>query len=84
MNCPKVRSVQIIDDQTLLIEFDNNQKKKYDITPLLEKTMFTSLRNPVFFRSVKVEHGGYAIVWDQDIDISEHELWCHGEFFPNS
>ena len=79
MNHPKIQSAKAIDNRTLLIEFDNQQKKKYDITPLLKKEMFHLLRNPIFFESVQVEKGGYAVVWNGDIDISEHELWSHGQ-----
>jgi hypothetical protein len=34
MNYPKVLSAKAIDDNTLLVEFDNRQKKKYDVSPL--------------------------------------------------
>ncbi len=30
----------------------------------------------------KVEKGGYAVVWNSDIDISEHELWSYGQEVP--
>jgi hypothetical protein len=79
MTYPKVKSVKVIDDHTLLIEFNNRQKKKYDITPLLKKEMFLPLKNPAFFKAVQVEQGGYAVVWDGNIDISEYELWSHGQ-----
>ncbi len=79
MTYPKVKSVKVIDDHTLLIEFNNRQKKKYDITPLLKKEMFLPLKNPAFFKTVQVEQGGYAVVWDGNIDISEYELWSHGQ-----
>ena len=79
MQYPKVKHASAIDNRTLLIEFDNNEKKKYDITPLLSKEMFSSLKNPVLFKSVKVEQGGYAVVWNSEIDISEYELWQHGK-----
>ena len=79
MKYPKIKAVSVIDDNTLAIEFDNKQKKKYDITPLLEKEMFLPLKNSAFFNCVKVEQGGYAVVWDNKIDISEYELWRHGK-----
>ncbi|NJO51460.1 MAG: DUF2442 domain-containing protein, partial [Leptolyngbyaceae cyanobacterium RM2_2_4] len=40
--------------------------------------MFSLLRQPAFFRNFKVEPGGYAIVWNEEIDISEYELWKNG------
>ena len=82
MQYPKVKSVLATDDHTLLIEFDNNQKKKYDITPLLTKKMFSPLKNPNFLKTVQVEQGGYAVSWNNNIDISEYELWSHGQAIP--
>ncbi len=82
MRYPKVKSASAIDNHTLLVEFDNNQKKKYDVAPLLNKDMFSPLKNPALFKAVKVEQGGYAVVWNSDIDISEFELWCHGQTIP--
>ena len=79
MSCPKVQSVEAIDDHTLLVQFDNRHIKKYDVTPLLQKEMFAPLRNPALFKSVQVEQGGYAVVWNSDIDISEYELWSNGQ-----
>ena len=79
MPYPKVQSVEAIDDHTLLVTFDNTQIKTYDVTPLLEKEMFAPLRNPALFKSAQVEQGGYAVVWNNDIDISEYELWRNGQ-----
>jgi len=33
MKHPKIESAHAIDNHTLLVEFDNHQKKKYDVTP---------------------------------------------------
>lgn len=82
MRYPKVKSAVAIDNHTLLVEFDNNKKKTYDITPLLSKDMFSPLTNPALFKAVRVEQGGYAVVWNSEIDISEYELWSHGQAIP--
>lgn len=79
MKYPRILSAIAIDNHTLLIEFDNKQKKKYDVEPLLKREMFYALKNPVVFKAVKVEQGGYAVVWDSNIDISEYELWINGQ-----
>jgi hypothetical protein len=78
MRCPKIMSVSAVDDHTLLVEFDNAEKKKYDITPLLNLDMFSQLKDAALFNAVEVEKGGYAVAWNDDIDISEYELWSHG------
>ncbi len=83
MNYPKINSAKAIDNHTLLIEFDNAAKKLYDITPLLEKEMFAALKNSAFFKNVRVEKGGYAVFWNEDIDLSEYELWTHGKLIDN-
>lgn len=50
----------------------------YDIRPLLEKQMFAPLHNLAFFKNFKIESGGYALIWNEEIDISEYELWKNG------
>jgi hypothetical protein len=79
MKYPKIISARAMDDHTLMIEFENHQRKTYDITPLLKKEMFSALKNPAFFKAVKVDKGGYAVVWNSNIDLSEYELWRHGK-----
>ena len=74
----KIISVQAIDSHTLVVEFENQQRRKYDVIPLLEREMFTPLKNSAFFKNVQVDKGGYAVYWNDEIDISEYELWTHG------
>lgn len=78
MKSPKIVSAQAIDDRTLLVEFCNHEVKKYDISKLLEKPMFKPLQNPHFFKDFSIDSGGYALVWNDEIDISEYELWQNG------
>ncbi|KPQ32876.1 MAG: Protein of unknown function (DUF2442) [Phormidesmis priestleyi Ana] len=40
--------------------------------------MFALLKHPAFFKSFKIEPGGYALTWSAEIDISEYELWKNG------
>ena len=61
MRFPRVRAAVAIDNCTLEIEFDNQQKKRYDITPLLQKELFAPLKNQALFRAVQVERHGYAV-----------------------
>jgi hypothetical protein len=75
MKYPRILSAKAIDDHTLMIEFTNQEVKQYDVHHLLENPMFAPLRQPAFFRNFKVEPGGYGIVWNEDIDLSEYELW---------
>ena len=67
-----------MDQYLLLVEFDNSTFKHFDVKPLLNKPAFAALCNPALFRLAAVEKGGYAVVWNSDIDISEYELWQGG------
>jgi hypothetical protein len=75
----KVKSVKAVDDHTLLVEFDNAQTKRYDVAPLLKRSMLAPLKSLEIFNAVRVDQGGYAVVWTDNIDISENELWQHGQ-----
>ena len=80
----KIIAAYAIDDLTLLIEFSQNEFKKYDISKLLNNQMFAPLRNPIFFKNFRIEAGGYGLVWNEDIDISEYELWKNGVIYLDS
>ncbi|MFM7449223.1 MAG: DUF2442 domain-containing protein [Leptolyngbyaceae cyanobacterium] len=75
MKYPRILRAKAIDDHTLMIEFTNQEVKQYDIRHLLENPMFAPLHQSAFFRNFKIEPGGYGIVWNEDIDLSEYELW---------
>ncbi|WP_293155234.1 MULTISPECIES: DUF2442 domain-containing protein [unclassified Microcoleus] len=78
MKPERIVSAKVIDDRTLIVKFTNQEIKKYDISKLLDNPMFLSLHNPGFFKNFKIEPGGYALVWNEDIDLSEYELWQNG------
>jgi hypothetical protein len=83
MKSPRIVSAQVIDDFTLIVKFTNNELREYNISKLLDKSMFSLLKNPAFFRNFIIESGGYGLVWNDEIDISEYELWQNGISIPN-
>jgi hypothetical protein len=78
MQYPKIKSAKAIDEHTLIVEFTNAEKRKYDITPLLDKERFFPLKQCGFFKNFQIDSTGCALIWNEDIDISEYELWLHG------
>jgi len=75
----KVKSVIPQANLILLVEFQNGQKKKYDVKPLMEKwDSFRDLKNDILFQLVKVDVGGYGLVWNEYIDLACEELWENG------
>ena len=78
MSSPKITAVQALDGKRLLITFANGIKKIYDCRRIIELEPFRLLRTEAFFRAVKVDAGGYGISWNDEMDLSEHELWENG------
>ena len=77
MNAPKILSVQPQEHKKLLVKFVNGIEKLYDCAQLLNMEMFQLLKNDAFFKSVKVDAGGYGISWNDEVDLSEYELWVN-------
>jgi len=74
-----IRSVKTLEGEQLLVTFVNSVEKIYDYNQLLHLEMFQLLRNEAFFKAVKVDAGGYGVSWNDDVDLSEYELWVHGK-----
>lgn len=73
-----VSSVKPNPDYTLSVEFENGEKRLYDVKPLFSKwPVFQQLRENNLFQSVKND-GGYGIVWNGDIDLACDELYYNG------
>jgi hypothetical protein len=75
---PKVKTVTPLAGKRLLVGFDNDIAKVYDCTPLLEREAFKPLQNETLFRQVHADPHGYAVIWNDDIDLAEAELWLRG------
>ncbi len=75
----RITDVTPIKNMTLLVTFENGVVKEYDTKQLLPQfPYYNKLEDENFFKLVKVECGGCAVGWDDDIDISEVELWEGG------
>lgn len=77
----KVKSIVALSDYMLLVTFEDNVIKYYDVKPLFEKWIeFKNLENiKGLFEQVKVDIGGYGISWNDKIDLSCDELWVNGK-----
>ena len=75
---PKIISAKVVDKYTLLVNFSNGQSRKYNIKKLLDKPMFLPLKNYAFFKNFQIDPSGSGIVWNEEIDLSEYEIWING------
>lgn len=78
MNVPKIKSVIPLKERRLLVTFVNEVQKVYDCQRILNLERFRLLKHEAFFKAVTVDPGGYGVSWDDEIDLSEYELWNNG------
>ncbi len=70
---PRVTRVQALPDHRLLLEFDNGEKRLFDVTPYLDKGVFRMLRDSPDFERATVVDG--AVEWPGEIDLSHDTLY---------
>lgn len=78
MSAPKISAVRALQNNRLLVKFVNGAERIYDCTPLLHLERFGLLKNEAFFKAVRVDAGGYGVSWNDEMDLSEYELWANG------
>ena len=78
MNAPRIKSVTPLEGRYLLTTFVNGIQKVYDCQRLLSLERFQLLRHEAFFKAVTVDPGGYGVSWNDEMDLSEYELWNNG------
>lgn len=78
MNAPRIQAVRPVEGKRLLVTFVNGANKVYDCNRILQLERFQLLRTEAFFRAVRVDEAGYGISWNDEMDLSEYELWHNG------
>ena len=68
-----VTSVKPLDDYKLLLEFENSEKRIFDMTPYLTTGKFTELRDLTLFNSVTIKFD--SIEWANHLDIDPEFLY---------
>lgn len=68
-----VRAVEARSDYTLLITFSRGEKKLYNARALLEKEIYSDLKDIDFFMKAKVEYG--TVIWNDTVDLDPECLY---------
>jgi len=74
---PTVVTVKPENDYKLKVTFDNGEKRLFDVTPFLDKGVFSELKNINYFQQVKVAFG--AVEWPHEQDFSKDTLYVLGD-----
>lgn len=56
----------------LLLEFENGEKRLFDMTSIIDKRPFNRLKGSIFM-AARIEHG--TVVWPGNIDIAPETLY---------
>ena len=78
---PRVKDVTPMDRYCLQLTFTNGEKGVYDCSHLLDFGVFRELKDTVYFRQVKVEHG--TVVWPHEQDICPDTLYEESSRTPS-
>lgn len=68
-----VVGVEASPDYKLYLEFENGEKRVFDMSPYMDKRPFASLKGSILFTMASVDYG--TVVWPGDIDISPETLY---------
>ncbi len=74
---PIVKNVEPLHNYQLKISFDNGDERLFDVSPYLDKGIFTELKDESYFKSVRVVFG--SVEWPQEQDFSYDTLYILGK-----
>lgn len=70
---PRVKTVKPIINYRLLIVFDNDETRIFDVNPYLEKGIFKALKSKEIFNSVRAVEG--TVQWENEADLCPDTLY---------
>lgn len=76
---PTIKYVEALSDYRLFIIFDNGAIKIYSFKDKVNKPPFQALKDETLFQAARVASGGYGVIWNDQLDMSEYELWQNGK-----
>ena len=68
----QIKSVEVKKDHKLLVELSNGKTGLFDVKPYKDKGIFIELKDPVYFKQVKLCFGGVA--WPNGQDFSAYTI----------
>lgn len=76
----KITSVATLPNYVLLVSFATGEYKQFDLKPLINKYQpFKTLTQVEgLYEQVKIDVGGYGLVWNDDLDISADGIYEKG------
>ena len=76
----RIANITPLPDYKLQAQFLTGERRLYDASQLeKEWPVFRDLSViPGLFELVRVDAGGYGIIWNENLDLSSEEIWREG------
>jgi Protein of unknown function (DUF2442) len=74
----RVTAVELLDDHNLRLTFSDGLVRDFDASPLMHGALGEPLRDPDYFRQVRIDEEARTIVWPNGLDPDPDVL--HGDF----
>ncbi len=71
-----VKKVEPQTDYSLILTFENGERKRFDMKPYLDTGIFRKLRNAEIFGSARVSFN--TVTWGEDIDFDPEVFYEDG------
>ncbi|MBF0632992.1 MAG: DUF2442 domain-containing protein [Magnetococcales bacterium] len=70
---PKIVAVEACEPASLVLSFANGERRRFDVSPYLDKGIFKELRDSAYFRCVRAVSG--FVAWPRGQDFSPDTLY---------
>lgn len=70
---PTVVKVEPDENYSLILQFDNGERKKFDVRPYIKGSWYGMLSDKTYFKSVKPN--GFSVEWADGQDLCPDELY---------
>jgi len=74
---PYVKSVRALNDYEVALEFENGERRIFDMTPYLNRGIFVRLQNRALFQAARVVAG--SVEWPGGLDLSYDTLYLESQ-----
>lgn len=77
---PKITRVEALPGLKIKARFEGGGVRLYSLLPLQKSLpIFKDLSEvPGLFERVQVDQSGYAVIWNDEIDLASEEIWFNG------
>ncbi len=73
---PNIIQVRALDDYLLLLKYDTDETRLFDMKPYLHLPFYKPLANKSVFKSVHTVDDGWTVEWSNGVDFPPEDLYA--------